>query len=289
MRKEVIIVGAGPAGLAAGIFLGHNLCQTLILHRGKARASFIPRIETLLGFPRGISGKNLLKKSRQLLQNYPVTIKKQLVKGIQRRGSSLLVKTEENEYVAKRVLFATGITDNQLAVPEIYSYAGHSIFYCPLCSGYSVQNRRVIVYGRADLVPAVVHRLKEYTPHLTAVITQGGRVQLQIPVYYKPIKALKGERCNLQQLVLAGGETISCDYAFSALGSTANTQPLKELAVDMIGNGHLKINRRTGETNVPGLYAAGDVTFTSQQIPVAAGEGVTAALSIHRSLTKHGE
>lgn len=295
---DVAIIGAGPGGLSTAIYLGRYRRKVVVFDRGKARASFVPVVHNYLGFPDGVSGKELIEKGTRQAGKYGVEFRREEVTKISGEADSFLVETQGGTYQARRLVFASGIMDHHLHIPNYYDYAGKSIFYCPDCDGYEASDKRVVAVGSGNGAAALALVLLTFTDRIT-VCTNGepagmderfsGRLRDNgIPVVEEKITGIRGSQGQIEAFVLAGGEELPCRCAFVHLGARVHSKLAKDLGVELLPNEHIKTDRAQA-TNLDGVWAVGDVGASSQQISVAVGQGAIAAIWTNKSLLKENQ
>lgn len=169
---DCAIVGAGPAGLTAAIYLSRYRCAIAIFDSGESRASLIPRSHNYPGFPDGIPGRDLLQRLRVQAQQYGVRVQEHKVTRLRANDDgSFEVATDGGIVTARKVLLATGIADAQPALPNLHAaiYQGH-VRLCPVCDGYEVLDKEVAVLGPTDKAIEKAVFLRPYTDKLLVLI-----------------------------------------------------------------------------------------------------------------------
>ncbi|WP_292646811.1 NAD(P)/FAD-dependent oxidoreductase, partial [Mesorhizobium sp.] len=165
---EVAIVGGGPAGLAAAVYLGRFLRSAIVFDAGDARAKLIPKTHNCPGFPEGISGMSLLKRLKRQATRYGSRIVAGRVEWLKQDQGGFLLQTSLGPIGARCVILATGIVDHAPAIPNIReAIAAGSIRLCPVCDAYEVQGRRVGVVGPEDAALREANFLRHFTPHVS--------------------------------------------------------------------------------------------------------------------------
>jgi len=293
---ELIIIGAGPAGLTAGIYAGRRELKTLILEEkipgGTAADS--PLIENYPGF-RSISGRELMDKMLEHCKSFGVQIHE--LEGVTElnldgQQGDRLVKTSKDLYSAKAVIIATGSHYRELGVPGEKEFRGRGVSYCATCDGPFFKNKRVVVVGGgntaavsalflADIASEVrlVHRREQLRAE-EAIFKELQNKGVKF-LWNSVVKEIKGE--NLVKSVTIynqkTGETleIETDGVFINIGEEPNSEIAKAAGVQVDEHGYIIVDSRQ-RTNIPGVYAAGDVTNCPiKQIGVAVGQGIIAA------------
>ncbi|MEC7535659.1 MAG: NAD(P)/FAD-dependent oxidoreductase, partial [Pseudomonadota bacterium] len=174
---DCIIVGAGPAGLTAAIYLARYHLSIRMFDCGTSRAGWIPRTRNHAGFPDGISGEELLQRMRDQAARYGALREPRRVSDLKRDGDHFTVRCDDEEYRARTVLLATGVVNNR---PDGIDEPLHDealsrglIRYCPVCDGYEVTDKRVAVIGSGDHGTAEAQFIRSYTRDLTLVSPHG--------------------------------------------------------------------------------------------------------------------
>lgn len=293
---ECLVIGGGPAGLTAAIYLARFHLDILVVDGGKSRAAWIPCSHNHAGFPDGISGKELLERMRDQACRYGAKIQTEHVTKLERDESSgLFTATWGSGCVtARAVLLATGVTNRRPPMDEELheeALARGLIRYCPICDGYEVTDKKVGVIGGDSHGVAEALFIRSYTADVTLIA---------------PDKALRLKPDDQQRLSKAG---IACvdgpaqaaaisdefivvdtaeghhtfDSVYPALGSDTHTQLGEMVGAKLADDGCFRCDDHQ-RTSVPGLYAAGDVVHGLDQISHAMGEGGVAATTIRNDL-----
>ncbi|MBU9697014.1 NAD(P)/FAD-dependent oxidoreductase [Rhodobacteraceae bacterium HSP-20] len=292
MRTDVAIVGAGPAGLTAAIFLARFGRSVCVLEDGESRARLIPRSHNHPAFPDGIRGEALLARMREQLARYAPGTVSARVRGMARGEDGFVLDAGEERLEARFVLLATGVTDR---LPPLADAAGHVraglIRQCPICDGYEVRGQRVAVIGDLPCTAGEALFLRPFAGSVT-VVTLGGPLQVAPEDIVRLRRADIGieERAVARMVAqdglvlrMADGTTTGFDCAYAALGVVPRLDCLGKLAPQRDGEGRILTDRRQ-ETDVDGLFAAGDVVTGLNQIAVAMAQAEVAAVAIHNRL-----
>jgi thioredoxin reductase (NADPH) len=292
-RAEVIIVGGGIAGLSAAIYLGRAKRNTLVIDGGKSMARWEPDVENYLGFPKGISGDELLRRAREQARRYKVTIVRDLIVSARVHGGKFSLRGEKGRYSCRRLLLATGIFHIPPDIPGVKPCLGHSMFFCKDCDGYRVQNRRIAIYGWTNEAVEYALAMLAYSKQV-AIVTDGHKPRWNrthqkwirergIPVYRKTIRDVRHRRRQIQALVFIDERELAIEGLFTTRGDIYFSRLAEELGAKVNRAGEIVV---AGDmrTTVNGLYAAGCVTPANCQMIIAAGQGATAAQAINRGL-----
>lgn len=293
---DCLIVGGGPAGLTAAIYLARFHLSLKVLDAGDSRAAQIPCTHNHAGFPDGISGVDLLALMKDQAQRYGASIETGRVTRIDREDGGFAVEWGSGPVRARTVLLATGVRNRRPPMDEAEHNAALArglIRYCPICDGYEVTDKRVGVIGDDSHGVAEAAFLRGYTADLTLIAPdmahdlgaedQAQLKELGIATADGPCRSI---RCEGDEIVVetAGGKLVF-DSVYPALGSDVRNELASQLGAAMNDSGCIIVDARQ-HTNVPGLYAAGDVVIGLDQISHAMGEGGVAATTIRNDLAK---
>ena len=291
---DCVVVGAGPAGLTAAIYLARFRRAALVIDGGASRAAWIPTSHNHPGFPKGIRGKTLLARMRRQAETYGARIRPGEVSDLKVLKSGFRLQIAAGTLRARTVILATGVVDNEPDVPGVKESVLKGLLrVCPICDGYEVTGQRVGVIGADDHAAAEAGFLTTYSDDVWLIhagapgaLSAPARRRLKawgVGVIETPIDSVVLDRRRITTLCFAPGEPRRFDAIYSALGVT----PRASLAVDagarLDRTGRLFVDEHQ-ETSVPGLYAAGDVVRGLNQISTAQGEGAVAATDIHNAL-----
>ncbi|HET7816374.1 MAG TPA: NAD(P)/FAD-dependent oxidoreductase [Sphingomicrobium sp.] len=294
---DCLIVGGGPAGLTAAIYLARFHLSILVVDDGRGRAASIPCTHNHAGYPEGISGKELVARMREQAQRYGARIETDYVSRIELSEDGAFCATWGSGNVrARAVLLATGVKNRRPPMDEeLHDEALQRglIRYCPICDGYEVTDKKVGVIGSGGRGVAEAVFLRSYTTDVTLIapdkaleISAEDREKLaiaQIEAVDGPAQAVAvTDGC----IVVETAEgTYTFDSVYPALGSDVHCQLAVQLGARLNDDGCVGVDARQ-RTSVPGLYAAGDVVIGLDQISHAMGEGGVAATAIRNDLAK---
>jgi thioredoxin reductase (NADPH) len=293
---DCLIVGGGPAGLTAAIYLARFHLEILVIDDGKGRAASIPCTRNLAGFPGGISGKEVLARMREQAQLYGAKFDEGYVSRLDRTETGLRATWGEGSIDARTVLLATGVANRRPPMDEDLhddALARGLIRYCPICDGYEVTDKKVGVIGSDSHGAAEAIFVRSYTPDVTLIAPDKAMhlntedseklKAAQIPCFNGPAQAVA---ISDQLIVIETADgTYTFDSVYPALGSDVHNQ-LAEQVGARLANDRCIVCDDHQRTSVPGLYAAGDVVHGLDQISHAMGEGGVAATTIRNDLAK---
>ena len=299
MKYELIIIGAGPAGLSAALYAGRARLKTLLLEKENPGGYLmnIERVENYPGFPEGISGAELGSNMVGQTIKYGVQFGLAEVTGIGFQGSSLVVKTTETVYQAKTCIIATGCQPRKLNVPGEDTFANQGVIYCAICDGSQFEGKVVAVVGGGDsgITEALyLRRLNCKVIMIEAERQLNAKQYLQEKVFADPdinifchtkVETINGDnRVNgISVLDLSNDRraTLEVDGVLVHVGREPNTDFLKDI-VPLDAEEEIKIADERLETLVKRIFAAGDVRHNSpRQVATAVGDGATAAVSAY--------
>ncbi len=296
---DCLIIGAGPAGLTAAVYLLRYRLNIALVDRGGSRATLIPRSHNYPGFPDGIPGTELLARLKTQVQRHEGTIIEDEVLEISRDGPEFNVRTSSKQFVARKILLATGIEDEQPSLPNLRELIrrGH-LRLCPVCDGFEVIGKSVSVLGPAKAAAQKALFLRSFSSRLTLLPTDDVAnlderdrqvlSEASIDVMSSPtIDIRESEDEDELIAVLGDGREIHMEVLYPALGCNVRSQLARALGAQCNEQGYVRVDdhQRTG---VPGLYAAGDVVNELNQICVATAHAAIAATDIYNQLRAEG-
>lgn len=290
---QVVIVGAGPAGLSAAVYLARAQRRVLLVDGGHSMALWEPEVQNYLGFPEGIAGGELLARGRAQAEKYGAARVSDSIRAISGSRGGFLLQGERAAYRAQRVLLATGIFHVPPAVPGLRECIGRSLFFCKDCDGVRVAGHAIAIVGANEDAAEYALGMLSYSPRVL-IATDGEAPRWserhaawlahhEIPVHRERLARVEHVDRRLMALHLAGGRRLAVEYVFSTLGERYHTALALALGAAHDEEGQLVVDARL-ETSVPGLFAAGCVTPANCQMIIAAGQGATAAQAISRDL-----
>jgi thioredoxin reductase len=292
---DVIIVGGGPAGLNAAVVLGRCHRKVLVFDTEEYRNRYSHGMHNYLTRDDILPG-DFIKIAQQEIQKYGIQlICKKVVKGHKNEDGNFIVRDADGVvYYAKKLLVATGLSDN---LPEIEGFKelyGTSVFHCPYCDGWEVSGKRIGVYAKNKNGSELALSLKAWSPDVTLFTDGKGKLKPRekeelaangIPVVTKPIAKVEGENGKLKKIVFKGGEEQECDVMFFVNGFTQQCNLAETFDCEISKKGVIVTNRFQ-QTSTPGLFVAGDADKDVHLVVVAAAEGAKAGITINKELQK---
>jgi thioredoxin reductase (NADPH) len=292
---DCVVIGAGPAGLTAAIYLARFQRDFLVIDGQASRAAWIPRTRNHPGFPDGVRGKTLLGRMRRQAELYGARIEAATVTALRPVDAGFeIALAGDRTLAARKVILATGVKDNPLPLAGFEDAVAKSLVrICPICDGYEVRGQRVAVIGADIHAAREAAFLTTYTPHVCLIHTAApqtldaeARAMLAkagVEILESGIDKIILDRRRIAALCLGPGEPRAFDAVYSALGITPRTHLAIEAGARVDDEGRLYVGAHQ-ETSIPGLYAAGDMVRGLNQISVAEGEGAIAAVDLHNAL-----
>lgn len=294
LKVDCAIIGGGPAGLTAALYLARFRRRVVVIDAWQSRAALIPVSHNYPGFPQGICGNELLDRLREQARIYGVEIIKGTAHSLSRFELGFQLQVDQRPVRALKILVASGATDRKPEIPDLYNatLAG-AIRWCPICDGFEVQDKVVGLisppregYKHALFLRTytrilrwfVQGKLEEIDPHQLASLAD-----LNIEVIGSAINSIKtgpGPRVNVST---HSGESYLLDTLYPMVGCHPSVEILQGLGVRQDDLHQLWVDEHQ-QTSEPGIYAAGDVVHALNQMSVGAAHAAVAATAIHRAL-----
>ena len=303
---DIIIIGAGPAGLTAGMYAGRQNSKTLVIDKAMAGGLGleVPMMQNYPGFDL-IAGMELIQKMKVQSENYCEILENTVIDSIEKteggfnlktRNSPLLMTSDdagEKEFFTKTIIFATGSSHRHLNVPGEEEFLGRGVAYCATCDGMFFIGRDVLMVGGGNSAAQealylknlgcnvkLVHRRDELRceHHLQKALEEN---DIEV-LWNSTIEEIKGDMAVTSVTLLRDGKEEDCktDAVFVAIGDDPSNDLAKELGVALDDGGYIITDKKQA-TNVDGVYSAGDITGGVKQWIVACGEGAVAAISAY--------
>jgi thioredoxin reductase (NADPH) len=297
---DIIIIGAGPAGLTAAIYSGRQNFRTLVLEKmiTGGVGSEVPMMENYPGFEI-IAGKELIELMKnQALKHSEIREKEEVIK-VEQVGEKIKLSSDGKEYLTRAIIISTGSKHRQLEVPGELDFLGRGVCYCATCDGPLYQGKKVLVVGGGNsavqealyldnigVYVALVHRRDELRAenYLQDILKEK-----EIPIFWDSVvEEIKGGDMGVKSVLLHNRKSeenkeVKVDGVFVSIGDIPSSQLAADMGVELDSNGYI-IADKAQRTNLPRVYAAGDVTGGVRQWVVACSEGAIAALSAYVDL-----
>ena len=299
---QSIIIGGGPAGLSAGLYASRSKLDTLLIEKAGLGGQILnaEMVENYPGFPQGISGSELGALIAQQATKYGLPTVFAEVQGIEIRGVEKIVSTSEGQYLAKAVIIAGGSEYSKLGVPGEEGFTGRGVSYCAMCDGAFFRDQVVAVVGGGNVAlndalfltrfatkVIVIHRRDQL--RATRILQDRAFANPRIEFLWDTVvESITGDKLvgeiRLRNVKTGKGSSLVVSGIFVAVGLRPNTGYLKGL-LKLDEEGFIPVNNQM-ETEVPGIFAAGDIRVGSiRQVVSAAGDGATAAIAAERFLS----
>lgn len=290
---DCIIIGGGPAGLTAAIYLSRYHLKIRLFDCGSSRAALIPCTHNHAGYPDGISGLDLLTAMRAQAERYGTVREAAKVTSLRTIDGGFAIRIGDRAVRARSVLLATGVVNHRPPMPEDLhdaALAGGQIRYCPVCDGYEVTDKRVAVYGTGEHGAREALFVRSFTRDVTLIAPDRHSLPPEqlaqlaaagVTLVDGPASdwALEHEQIALST---ATGR-LAFDSLYPALGSHIRSELAVEAGARADDSGCLEVDNHQ-RTSLPGLFAAGDVAKGLDQISHAMGEAGVAATTIRNML-----
>lgn len=287
---DCIIIGAGPGGLQAAIYLGRYNRDVLLLDRGGGRTWHARHIENFLT-QKAISGKEIIEIGIEQAKNLNVKIENATVTKVLKK-EFFEVYAGEKKCLAKFVILSSGVYDNLPDIENLHKFLGISLFTCIDCDGYKTTNKKLIIIGNSLKTVHLAFAMKEmFTKDITLVLYMD-----KVPDEYKeelreedipliigrPVRIIGDEK--MEALELKDGQRIECEVIMSHFGYKLNDAFLSMLDLKRDNNGFKFIVDHNYESSISGLYIVGPLNQGNDQVVIAAGEGAVAAINIKKRM-----
>ncbi len=294
--RDVLIVGAGPAGLIAATYLCRFRRSVWLVDDGDSRAARIPRSLNIPGFPLGIRGAVLLQELRHQAERAGAIVTRGRIEQLCAERVAFRATTADGRmFGARKVILTTGLRDAQ-TVPGISPRAlwNPSVRWCPVCDGYEALDRRVVLVTNAEHALGHSRFIRTYTRSLTLVLVPGERDALSRDAIAAlgnlGVNHVAGALEDMSirdsgggELRLAGGRVLPFEVLYLMVGSEARSHLAQGLGARCGSGGAVQVDAHQ-RTSVRGLYAAGDLVASLHQVSVAAGQATIAASAVHAEL-----
>lgn len=283
--SNVVIIGAGPAGVSAALYTARAGIDTKVFTTGRSALEKADKIQNYYGFEDAISGKELLRAGIEGAKKVGVVFEEEEVTGIG-YTDRLTVQTVKGVYPADCVLIATGASRKTPAVRGLRELEGRGVSYCAVCDAFFYRGKSVAVLGSGEYA---LHEIRDLLPAAASVtlLTNEEAVTAKMPkevqIVEKKIAQLQGEEA-LERILFADGSSMPADGLFVAQGVAGSAALARKIGAQIDGT-RILVNENM-ETSIPGLYAAGDCTGGLLQVSKAVYEGAKAGTEIVKRLRR---
>lgn len=304
LETDVVIIGGGPAGLTAGIYAGRAQLNTIILEPGQpgGQIAQTEMVENYPGFPTGISGGELAMRMLEQAERFGAQLKVDAALEVKKTDRGFLIRGQEDAYLAKTVILATGANPRKLGVPGEDQYYGRGVSTCATCDGFFYRGKHVIVVGGGDAAieeglfltkfadkVTVIHRRDELRANKQAQARAFANPKIEF-IWNSTVSEITGEDGLVTGVKIRNSLTrdpihVPADGVFVYIGHDPNTTPFKDL-LELTPQGYVKVQNEI-YTSVEGIFAAGDVADdVYRQLSTSVGAGTRAAMAAERWLAE---
>ena len=293
---DTLIVGAGPAGLTAAIYLARFRRRVLMADTGDSRAKWIPKSRNLPGYAEGLHGETLLERMREQTARYDVAHRHACVNRLDVGEDGFLAEVGGEEVRAAYVLLATGVTELVPPIPGAEEAITRGLMrVCPICDGFETRGKRLAVLGSDDHAAGEALFLRTWAHDVSLVLTSDATLsderrealkRFDVRVFHAALESVSIGEGEVTAVCTEGGQPNHFDLIYAAFGVTPQVKLARALGARLDESGRLVTGEHM-ETSVDGLYAAGDVVRGLNQISVAEGEAAIAATAIHNRLPRN--
>jgi len=291
MTYDCIIIGAGPGGLQAAIYLGRFNRKVLLIDRTGGRTSHAKSIENFLT-QKAISGHDIIRLGLEQARSFNAEVLRALVTTVAKTADFEVGTEEGGRYRARFVIVSSGVVDNYPPIANLYQYLGRSLFTCVDCDGYHTTGKKLLVIGNAINTVRLAMGMKQmFTKDITLNLihyepppdVKEALADENIPlVKGTPVKVIGGELPEAVEL--KDGARIPCEVIMCNFGYRLNDAFLDGLSPKKDANGFKYVVNNYYESSVGGLFIVGPLNTGNDQVIIAAGEGAVAAIEVNKRL-----
>ncbi len=286
---DCIIIGAGPGGLQAAIYLGRYARKTLIIDRGGGRTRHAKLIENFLTH-KAITGNEIIDRAVEQARSFGVEVEKGLVTSVQKK-ERFEVSTASRTYRSKFVIVSSGVYDHFPPIENLHEFLGKGFYTCVDCDGYKTKEKKLLVIGNSINSVRLAFAMKEmFTDDIKLLLLsydppEDYRAELQNEgislIRGRPVRIVGDEK--IEALELEDGSLVECEVIMSDFGFRLNDEFLSELPLKKDSDSRYMTNHHY-ESSVAGLYIVGPLNTGNDQAIIASGEGAVAAIDIKSRL-----
>lgn len=275
---DTIIIGAGPAGISAGLYTKRANLNTLVIYNDISSLEKSEKIENFYGFENGIDGKKLYEDGIKQVKKLGAEVKNEEVIKIGMMENQFEVTTTNKKYTSKTLILATGNKKNVPNIKGIKEFEGKGVSYCAICDGFFYRGKDVAVLGNGNYAISETNDLINLADKIT-ILTNGNEPPDiradNVDINQKEIEEIKGTD-RVEEIEFKDKTTLKAQGIFIAEGTAGSAEFAKKLGI-LTQKNKILVNEKM-ETNIKGLYACGDCTGGLLQISKAVYEGMTAGL-----------
>jgi len=287
MNFDIVIIGAGPAGLQSAIYAARSKTRVVVLGRVKKSSLADAHIENYCCLDETQNGLDFLKTGTEQARKFGAQIFEEDALKIEKKDGKYLVKTESgSELIAKALIMAAGVRKNRLGIKGEREFLGKGVSFCVECDVNFFKGKKVAVIGNGSAAASGALLLLAYGNQVYLICDElnvddrlAGQIKASGVEVLKGVKAkeIKGKN-KVEVLLLEDGKNLNVEGVFIELGSKGTIELLGKLGVELDDFGFIKTNKKQ-ETNVVGIFAAGDVCGPPFQVAKSVGEGCVAGLN----------
>ena len=281
---DTIIIGAGPAGITAGIYTQRGNLETLIIHNCESALQKATKIENYYGFIDGITGDKLYFNGINQAEKLGIDVKNEEVIKIEPCADGFKVTTNIKTYLSKSIILATGTKKKTPQIKGIKEFEGKGISYCAICDGFFYKDKTVAVIGSGSYAVSEANDLINIVSKLIILTNGAEKPQIRgdnVEINSKTIKEFVGNN-KIEKVEFNDGTDLQIDGAFIAQGSADSSDFARKLGI-ILNDSKIKVNENM-ETNIKGIFACGDCIGGTLQISKAVDDGMIAGLGVIRYL-----
>lgn len=274
---DVVIIGAGPAGISAALYAKRANKNVLVIYNGESNLEKAEKIDNYYGFENGITGKELYEAGIRQAKNLGVEVKEEEVLNLELTLDGFAVKTVDNVYEAKTCIIATGNKKLRPNIDGILEFEGKGVSYCAICDGFFYRKKNVVVIGNGKFAVSEAKDLENVVGNVK-ILTNGENMATDtyFEVVNKKISKIVGDE-KVKFIEFTDGTTLETDGVFVALGEAGGSDFAKKLGV-VLDKDNIKVDENMA-TNINGLYSCGNTNGGLLQVCKAVHEGAVAGLS----------
>jgi thioredoxin reductase (NADPH) len=303
---DVIMIGAGPSALTAAVYTTREDIETVLYERSTVGglAAITDKVDNYPGFPEGIEGFKLAEQLEKQAKRFGAKIEYGEVSSIRDDGDYKVAAIDGKDVKARAILIATGSAYGKINVPGEAEYYGKGVHYCATCDGAFYKNKRLVVVGGGNSAIQEAIFLSNFASHIDLLVrstvkasdvlqkklkelVNSGKIDVHLETSTDEIVAIEGKVTHTKVTKKGKSMNVNADGVFIFAGLKPNTSFLKGSGIELDEVGFIKTNTKL-ETNIPGIFASGDVrSGSTMQIASAVGEGATVAHTIREYLQDH--
>lgn len=284
---DTIVIGKGPAGITAAIYLKRAGLSCLVIGKDEGNLAKAHLVENYYGFENPIEGKELVNSGIKQAERLGISVVTSEVIGIQmKEENNFAIRTVKQDYEAKTIILATGVNRTRPTIKGIKEFEGKGVSYCAICDAFFYRNKEVAVLGEGEYAYSEIQDLLPVAKKITLLTNGKKALDKRLPdieIIEKKLKEVRGTR-SIESAIFDDNTSIKLDGLFIAEGTASSLDFARKLGAVLEGQ-NIKVNERQ-ETTVPGIYAAGDCTGGILQISKAIYDGTKAAFSIIEKIRK---